>query len=49
MGKVGSQYIPGVMGKFGLGEQNEAEQRLIENAQVIVNTLFQQHKKGFYT
>ena len=35
--------------KFGLGVQNEAEQRLIENAQVIVNTLFQQHKKGFYT
>ena len=47
--KVGSQETPGLTGKFGLGVQNEAEQRLIENAQVIVNTLFQQHKKGFYT
>ena len=51
-GKVGSQYIPGVMGKFGLGEQNEAEQRLIEfcgeNALVIANTLFQQHKRRPY-
>ena len=46
--KVGSQQIPGVMGKFGLGVQNEAGQRLIEfcqeNALVIANTLFQQHK-----
>ena len=46
--KVGSQ-IPGVTGKFGLGTQNEAGQRLIafcqENALVIANTLFQQHKK----
>ena len=44
--KVGSQEIPGVTGKFGLGVQNEAEQRLIEfcqeNALVIANTLFQQ-------
>ena len=45
--KVGSQDIPGVTGKFGLGVQNEAEQRQIEfcheNALVIANTLFQQH------
>ena len=43
--KVGSQEIHGVTGKFGLGEQNEAEQRLTEvcqeNALVIANTLFQ--------
>ena len=43
--KVGSQEIPGVTGKFGLGVQNEAGQRLIEfcqeNALVIANTLFQ--------
>ena len=42
--KVGSQETPGVTGKFGLGEQNEAGQRLIdfcqENALVIANTLF---------
>ena len=42
--KVGSQEIPGVTGKFGLGVQNEAGQRLIEfcqeNALVIANTLF---------
>ena len=40
--KVGSQEIPGVMGKFGLGVQNEAGQRLIEvckeNSLVIANT-----------
>ena len=46
--KVGSQEILGVTGKFGLGVQNEAEQRLTEfyreNALVIANTLFQQHK-----
>ena len=51
--KVGSQEIPGVTGKFGLGIQNEAGQRLIEfyqeNALVIVNTLFQQHKRRLYT
>ena len=45
--KVGSQELPGVTGKFGLGVQNEAEQRLIafcqDNALVIANTLFQQH------
>ena len=46
--KVGSQETPGVIGKFGLGVQNEAGQRLIEfcqeNALVIANTLLQQHK-----
>ena len=51
--KIGSQEIPGVTGKFGLGVQNEAEQRLIEfcqeNALVIANTLFQQHKRRLYT
>ena len=51
--KVGSQEIPGVTGKFGLGIQNEAVQRLIEfsqeNALVIANTLFQQHKRRLYT
>ena len=51
--KVGSQETPGVTGKFGLGIQNEAGQRLIEfcqeNALVIANTLFQQHKRGRYT
>ena len=45
--KIGSQETPGVTGKFGLGVQNEAGQRLIEfcqeNALVIANTLFQQH------
>ena len=51
--KVGSQETPGVKSKFGLGVQNEAGQRLIEfsqeNAQVIANTLFQQHKRKLYT
>ena len=51
--KVGSQEIPGVTGKFGLGVQIEAGQRLIEfcqeNAPVIANALFQQHKRRFYT
>ena len=46
--KVGSQEIPGVTGKFGLGAQNEAGQRLAEfcqeNALVIANYLCQQHK-----
>ena len=50
--KVGSQEMPGVIGKFGLGGQNEAGQRLIEfcqeNAPVIANTLFQQHKKTLH-
>ena len=47
--KVGSKETPGVTGKFGLGIRNEAGQRLIEfcqeNALVIANTLFQQHKR----
>ena len=51
--KVGSQETPGVTGKFGLGVRNEAGQRLIEfcqeNALVIANTVFQQHKRRFYT
>ena len=51
--KVGSQETPGVTSKFGLGMRNEAEQRLIEfcqeNALVIANTLFQQHKRRLYT
>ena len=50
--KIGSQEIPGLTGKFGLGIQNEAGQRLIEfcqeNALVIANTLFQQHKRRLY-
>jgi len=50
--KVGSQELPGVTGKFGLGGQNKARQRLIEfcqeSALVIVNTLFQQHKRRLY-
>ena len=50
--KVGSQETPGVTGKFGLGMWNEAKQRLIEfcqeNALVIANTLFQQHKRRLY-
>ena len=47
--KVGSQETPRVTGKFGLGMWNEAGQKLIEfcqeNALVIANTLFQQHKR----
>ena len=50
--KVGSQETPGVTGKFGLGVQNEAGQGLIEfcqeNALVIANTLFQQHKRTLH-
>ena len=50
--KIVSQETPGVTGKFGLGVQNEAGQRLIEfcqeNALVIANTLFQQHKRRHY-
>ena len=51
--KVGSQEIYEVTGKFGLGVQNEAGQRLIEffqeNALTIANTLFQQDKRRLYT
>ena len=45
--KVGSQETPGVTGKFGLGVQNEAGERIIEfyqeSALVIANTPLQQH------
>ena len=51
--KVGSQETPGVTGRFGLGVWNEARQRLTEfcqeNALVIANTLFQQHKRRLGT
>ena len=51
--KIGSQEIPGVTGKFGLGVQSETGKRLIEfcqeNAVVIANTLFQEHKRRLYT
>ena len=51
--KIGSQETSGVTGKFDLGVQNEAGQRLTEfcpqNALVIANTFFQQHKKTLYT
>ena len=51
--KVGNQEIPGVTGKFGIGVQNEAGQRVIEfyqeNTLVIANTIFQQHKRRLYT
>ena len=51
--KVGSQEITGVMGKFGLGVQNEAGQRLSEfcqgNGLIIANTPFQQHQRRLYT
>ena len=46
--KVGSQETPGLTGNFGLGVQNEAGQRLIENALVTANTLFQQHDKTLH-
>ena len=52
-GKLGNQEIPGVTGKFGLGVQHEAVQRLTEFCQetalVVANTLFQQHKRWLYT
>ena len=51
--KVGSQETPGVTGKFNLGVQNEAGQRLTEfcqeNTLVVVNTLFQHQKRRHYT
>ena len=50
---VGSQESPGVTGKFDLGVQNEAGQRLVEfcheNARIIANTLFQLQKRGLNT
>ena len=51
--KVGSQEIPGVTSKFGLGVQKEAGQKLTEfcqeNTMVIAHTLFQKHKRRLYT
>ena len=47
--KVGSQETPGVTGKFGLGVQNEAGQRLIEFCQENTLIIFQQHKRRLYT
>ena len=51
--KVGSQELPGITGKFGLGVQNEVGQKLTEicqeNTLVIANTLFQKHKRRLYT
>ena len=51
--KVESQETPGVKGKFSLGVQKEAGQRLIEfcqgNTLVIANALFRQHKRRLYT
>ena len=51
--KIGSQETPGVTGKFEFVIRNEAGQRLIEfcqeNALIIANTLFQQHKRRLYT
>ena len=51
--KVGSQEILEIIGKFGLGVQNKAGQRLAEfcqeNTLVIANILFQQHKRWLYT
>ena len=50
--KVENQWISGATGKFGLGVQNEVGQRLIkfsqDNALVMANTVFQQHKRGLY-
>ena len=50
---VGSQETPEVIGRFGLGMQNEAGQRLIEfcqeNILVKASILFQQHKRRLYT
>ena len=51
--KGGSQEIPGVTSKFGLGVQNEAGKRLIDFCQEktlgIANTFFQQCKRRHYT
>ena len=50
--KVGSQEIPGITGKFGLGVQNETGQRLTEFCQenaLVIATLFQQHRRRLYT
>ena len=50
--KVGSQEIPGGTGKFGLGQQNEAGQKLTEFCQentLVMTNIFQQHKRRLYT
>ena len=51
--KIGSQELPGVTSKSGLGMKKEAGQRLTEfcqeNTLVIANTLFRQHNRGLYT
>ena len=50
--KVGSQETPGVTGKFGLGVQNEAGQRLREFCQentLVIATILFQHKRRLYT
>ena len=51
--KAGDQEIPGVTGKFSLGVQKEAGQRLTkfcqENTLIMINTLFQKHNRGLYT
>ena len=51
--KVESQEIPGLTGRFGLGVQSEARERLTEfcqeNTLVTANTILQQHKRRFYT
>ena len=51
--KAGDQEIPGVTGKFSLGVQNEAVQRLTEfcqeNTLVMASTIYQQPKRQFYT
>ena len=48
-----AKEMPEVIGKFGLGVQNEAGQNLAEfcqeNTLVIANTLFQQHTRQLYT
>ena len=50
--KVGSQEVPVLTGKFSIGVQNEAGQGLTEfcqeNALVIANSLFQQHKRRLH-
>ena len=52
MKKVGSQDIPGITGKLGLGVQNEAGQRVTElcqeNALIKANALLRQHKRRLY-
>ena len=51
--EIGSKETPRITGRFCLGVQNEAGQRLMEfcqeNALIIANTLFQQHKRRLYT